>query len=286
MILLIDGSNLVFRNFHVFEHLSNHMGYLTGAVYGFFNALLPYSYKYSKIIVAWEGQNNWRKKIYPEYKNNRREKEPEKIQSLLDVKELCDYCGIIQISKDGFEADDVISFLVRKFQKDIRILSGDKDLLQFIDDDKNISVFRPHPRLGTIEYTESSVQEFVGIPKKYISLFLSIVGDDNIQGVKGWGKVKAANLINKEQEPLEFIKHAYSAHYKIVQRNLELIDLINPKEKIEKLDHQDIKLLNPNKYLLNQKLDEYEIEAYTCSTLIESLCNLDFQQQCKSILLS
>src|SRR5690606_14729083 len=284
--LIVDGSNLAYRNFNVFEHLMNKHGYQTGMVYGFFNSLLPFSINYNQIIIAWEGQNNWRNSIYPEYKRNRKEKEPEKIQALKDVQELCDLIGLVQIRKSGFEADDVIAYLVKKFKKNIRIFSGDKDLLQLIDDGNNIGVIRPHPKHGLLEYTEKTVKEMLGIPKQYISLFLSIVGDDNVKGVERWGKTTASKIINNEDDPIEFIKHTFPEKYLIVKRNLELIDLLKPKLEIESLSLNDITLLKPDMYNLNKKLDEYEITAYSSKSLIESLYNLEFQNQCKSILIS
>lgn len=287
MIILIDGSHLSHRSFHTFRQLSNSEGYHTGTIYGFFSILLSYAEKFgNKFIVTWEGGDTWRNQIYVGYKRKRNENRDQEeysivTQSIQDIKELCTLIGLPQISKPKYEADDILAFLTRKIGENIKILSGDKDLLQLINDDKNISVLRPHPKLGLMEYREETVKEQFGVCVADIPLYLSILGDssDNIDGIKGYGKVKSAKLINSESEPLNIIEKMFPAEYERIKRNMVMIDLNNTEHRLEKIDMIDWFVSEGDLIRLNRKLFDYQIRAFNSKSLFESLNNLEFQKE-------
>jgi 5'-3' exonuclease len=279
MILIIDGSHLAYRSFHAFERLTNSQGYPTGMAYGFFYTLMSIMGKYTnRVIITWEGGKTWRKEIYPEYKASRKEKDDNFIQCLNDLRELCKLAGIIQMAKKGYESDDSIAFLTRVFEHDIKILTGDKDLLQLVDDSKRISVLRPHPKKDTIDYNESVVLEQIGVRPIDIPLYLSLLGDksDNISGLMGYGKVKAAKLINNEVDPARKIRDMFPAFN--LDLNLSLIDL-NFANKILKVEDNDIFCEEPNIYSLGQKIWKLEFQKINSKSLVDTCYNESFQNE-------
>jgi DNA polymerase-1 len=279
-ICLIDGANLAYRAYHVFSKFKSSKGIHTGGIYGFFNMLISYARVTDKFIIAWEGSKdkNWRRKEYPQYKEKRKEINEEMIECFHNVKDLCTLIGIPQIRKDEYEADDCIEYLVRRFQKDITIISNDKDLLQLISDENNIKVLRPHPKDGLIKYDEDMIKTKYGVSKEQFILYLSILGDtsDNIKGIKGFGEVKTCRFINGEIEPLKTLESMYPTEIENVKRNIRLIDLKNHDNRIKSIEDDELILPKPNLYLLNNKLFEYEIKAINSKDLIDSLRNDGF----------
>lgn len=205
LIVLVDGMNLFHRAYHRFTYLSNAKGYPTGAVFGFVNSLIGYSHKFrtSKIIVCWEGRSSKakRKLIQDDYKSNREDRhtDDEKElfhQSLNDVMNILSKGGVLSVSVPETEADDIIYLLVKKYKRNIVIVSNDKDFLQLVNDKRNVKVLRPNQKDEF--YDEEQVLKDFNVEAKHIPLLLAIMGDgsDNVKGVKGYGVVKATKLIN------------------------------------------------------------------------------------------
>jgi len=139
----------------------------------------------------------FRNELYPEYKANR-DSPPEDLTKQLPVAiEWIEQMGFANLSREGFEADDVIT-TVTKFAKEqgmkVRIVSHDKDLYQLIDDGTVVM----YDSVKRKEVDEQACIEKFGVnPKDFID-FQAIVGDssDNVPGVKGIGVKGAAKLIN------------------------------------------------------------------------------------------
>ena len=96
------------------------------------------------IVAAFDTKGkNFRHEIYPKYKANR-PAAPDDLKEQLPLTRLVvESFGIANIEMQGFEADDIIASLCRKYSKthDIVILSPDKDLMQLIDD--NVCMYDP-----------------------------------------------------------------------------------------------------------------------------------------------
>jgi DNA polymerase-1 len=267
----------------------NSEGYPTGMVYGFFSILNSYATQFGgNLVVAWEGGDNWRKEKYPEYKLHREELDPLVKQAFQDVQKLCTYSGILQVKKHHYEADDVISFIVRKVGSDIRIISGDKDLIQLVDSSKKILLLRPHKEKGLVLFDETNCFEEFNVQKEKIVEYLAIMGDksDNIMGVKGMGKVKTARLINESKDPIKRVLELYPAELDKIQRNLLLIDLLNPETWIQKLEPENIILEVPDVVSLNSALHWMEIRNFNARDIIQMLSQPKVQNALKERLLS
>lgn len=288
-IILIDGMNLFHRSYHKFTYLKNDQGYPTGAIFGFLNSLLSYvkDYQTSNIIICWEGRSSKakRKKIQEDYKANRddrfTESEREAFQqSLNDVMNILSTSGVPSIAVPETEADDVIYLLVKKFKKDIIIVSNDKDFLQLVNDKRNVKVLRPNQKDEKI-YDEEQVFDTFKVQAKQIPLLLAIMGDgsDNVKGVKGYGVVKATKLINSGVVTKENFK-------KLFERS-ELRDFIKSYRLVklgQTLNNVNIKRENIkgvsgcNVDEVTEQLSMLGIKKFNVIDL-KLLSNLDFQSK-------
>lgn len=155
------------------------------------------------IIAVWDGGNNFRKAIYPDYKKHRladKEKEDptqaEQLKLLLDVaKRLLANLGAINMYVDGVEADDVIALLATTMQCPLMIYTVDADLLQLTS-----------PTVAVSHRDEFSGEDaHKGIEHRYLALHKSIVGDssDGYPGVKGLGPAAYNKLIDLYGEEIQ-----------------------------------------------------------------------------------
>ena len=290
MITVIDGSNLAYRAYHTFIQFESSGGAPTGMLYGFLSILNSYANRFgSSIVITWDKKPYWRKIYYPAYKESRKENEEfEKMrieESFRILKEVLTHCGIVQIDKLTYEADDIIAFIVKKFSRDITVISGDKDLLSLMDESKNINVVRPGKK-GLIKYNEQMVMEEFGVSKADIPKYLAIVGDksDNIIGLYGFGPVKTAKLIDEHPDLMNKLNQLFPADFQRIKLNLELVDLKNPKVKINYLDIEDIKMPSPDRLKLSMVLRDTEIKAFSPSDLIENFSNLKIKTDVLNLL--
>lgn len=193
--VIVDGDNLCWKSFYAMSNLS-HEGRPTGAIFGTIKALLSYYKKYdpSWLLVTWTSRTNFRKDIYPEYKAKRKEKDNNYFEQQHIVEKLLSAMGISQAEVDGFEADDIIAEAAADtyaFDQNTLIISGDKDLLQLLND-KTWAL-----RNDKLYDTSTVLDEFNCAPYE-IPLYLAINGDksDNIKGVPQVGPKKITKLFD------------------------------------------------------------------------------------------
>jgi 5'-3' exonuclease len=213
IVVLIDGKNILFRQGWAHRNLTTSEGTPSGAAYGFVNLLLRLKRKYEqfKVVVCWDGNNThlgWRKQIYPEYKNNRKEK-TEEIKQILEQKtsviDVLQSIGILNIEVDEVEGDDVIGVITGACLNsghEVAIYSGDQDFIQFMP--LGVQVLRDSDSNGLSATTEQWVMNKFRCKSKDILKVRAIAGDssDNIAGIqKGIGVVRAATLIANGFDP-------------------------------------------------------------------------------------
>ncbi len=198
---IIDTFGFFFRSYFALPPLRNSDGFPTGLLTGFINLIdaLRRDHNTDYIVFALDSKGKtFRNDLYPEYKANR-DAPPEDLTKQLPIAiDWIAEMGFASLSKEGFEADDIIATLA-KYGKEqglrVRIVSHDKDLYQMIEDGKVVMY-------DSIKRKEITTQEcfdkFGVYPKDFIN-FQAILGDasDNIPGVKGIGKVGASKLINE-----------------------------------------------------------------------------------------
>jgi len=199
-ITIIDTFGFFFRAYFALPPLRNSDGFPTGLLTGFVNLVdsLHRDHATDYLVFALDSKGpTFRNEVYPEYKANR-ESPPEDLTKQLPVAiRWIEQMGFANLSKEGFEADDVIT-TVTKFAREqgmkVRIVSHDKDLYQLIDDAR-VVMYDSVKRQEVDE--EACVAKFGVRPEDFVD-FQAIVGDssDNVPGIKGIGVKGAAKLIN------------------------------------------------------------------------------------------
>jgi DNA polymerase-1 len=196
---IIDISNFIHRAFHVHKDLMTTKGFPSGAVYGTLSLLCKFisEHQPNYMAICYDAQdgNSVRRDIYPEYKANRTHVNAVSAQELV-VRRIIELLGIWSVAVSGYEADDLIASVSDKFKKDldIVIVTGDKDMLQLIDE--SVSVY---DSMKNITYDENTALEKFGVKPNQISDYLALVGDkaDNIPGGMGIGPKAAQDLLSR-----------------------------------------------------------------------------------------
>ena len=148
-ILLIDGSNYLFRAFHALPPLTTRRGEPTGAIKGFHSMLNTVRgiVKPDYVACVFDAPGrNFRHDMYPEYKANRPPMPDELRVQIEPIFELVRLMGIPLIQVSGVEADDVLATLACRAKKqgmDVMIATGDKDMAQLVDDKVTLSTLSP-----------------------------------------------------------------------------------------------------------------------------------------------
>ncbi len=206
-VYVLDSYGLIFRCYFAFINrpLTNPRGENISALFGFFRNFhyILEHYKPGHIIAAMDSKTKtFRHEFYPEYKATRN-KTPEDLHA--QIPWICDILsalGIPILQCDGYEADDVIATVAKKCAQNgqtCRILSGDKDLMQLVND--STQILKPENGGGWKVTGEEGVIAEWGVKPAQLLDLLSLYGDtaDNIPGVQGVGVKTAGKLLNDYQ---------------------------------------------------------------------------------------
>jgi DNA polymerase-1 len=213
-LFLIDAMALVYRAHFAFlsNPRINSKNLNTSCILGFTNSLVEMLQKEkpTHIVVVFDtAAPTFRHTLYKPYKQNRN-LQPEDISIAIPyIKNVLDAFQIKWLSKDGYEADDIIGTIAKKVANEnmiVYMMSPDKDFDQLVDD--HILIYKPATKYSKNTIVDKlKVRENWGIsqPNQVIDI-LALQGDnsDNIPGVPGIGPKTAAKLIS-EYESLENI---------------------------------------------------------------------------------
>lgn len=281
-VLIIDGLNTFIRVFSVIP-TTNDDGIHIGGIVGFLrsigytiNMIRP-----TRVIIVFDGKggSNRRRKIYPEYKQNRKTKyrvnrsnsfasqDDEKMNMIMQIQRVVEYLDTLPVtvlSYDNIEADDTIGYICRQVLTDsqITIMSTDKDFLQLANG--RIKIWSPTKKKM---YDENKVLDEYGISSHNYIWYRVLDGDksDNISGVRGFGlktiqkklPFLSENRIVKLDEVLDELpehKDTIELNYKLMQLSdvdisgstkTKIIDAVNSpinrliKFKFEKMFLED-----------------------------------------------
>ena len=201
-ILVIDGNSIINRAFYGIRPLTTKSGKHTNAIYGMINivskqmkALSP---DYAAVTFDLKAPT-FRHKMYDHYKEGRHPTPPELLSQFEDAKECLALMGLKILELEGYEADDIQGTVARMAHAaeeptESYILSGDRDLLQLIDDKTTVLLAG---NSDTTPMREAEFTEKYGVrPDQFVDM-KALMGDssDNIPGVAGVGEKTAANLI-------------------------------------------------------------------------------------------
>jgi len=225
---VLDAFAIIFRSYYAF--INNPMrgadDQNVSAIFGFFSTLFKIfsTYKPEFFAVLMDSRTpTFRHEMYKEYKANRAKAPEELFEQVPVIEEICGLLNVPIIRADGFEADDLMGTYARIAEeegREIKIISGDKDILQLVND--LVHVLRPE-KGGT--YTDMGEEEILnswGIRADQIIDYLSLVGDaaDNIPGVKGIGAKGAVKLLNQFETLEGLYENVESITAKAQKKNL------------------------------------------------------------------
>lgn len=210
MLLLLDSASLWYRAYYGMpDTLLSPEGEPINAIRGYLDmvARLIVQYKPERIVAAIEGdwRPTWRTELFPGYKANRvdeegDEEEPDlltpQIPILLDV---LDAFNIPIVGADDYEADDVIATYSKREKGPIRIVTGDRDLFQLVDKERDVKVVYLAKGISNHDLVDEKwISNKYGIPGDRYALFSMIRGDvsDGLPGIKGIGEKGAAEIAN------------------------------------------------------------------------------------------
>ncbi len=276
---LIDGYAMLYRaHFAMIRNpLITSYGLPTSALFGFLNQLFRILKKENPDYVATifdRKEKTFRHKKYPEYKATR-DPMPEELQEQLPhLWKLIEAMQIPQLSKVGFEADDIIGTLAKhglEQDLDVFIVSGDKDFMQLIN--ANVFLFAPGNRNKPDKiYDKKGVEDRWGVPPEKIVDLFGLMGDssDNIPGVFGVGPKSAMKLIHDYGTLEEALENAESVTNKRVRNGLlegkdnailskDLVTIVTDvplDREIDELVRQDMDI-----EAMESLLTEYEFHA-------------------------
>jgi 5'-3' exonuclease len=208
--MLLDSASLWYRAYYGMpDTLLSPDGEPVNAIRGYLDmvARLITIYKPNRIVACIEGdwRPSWRVELFPAYKANRiddsgEEEEPDtlgpQIPILLD---LLDEFGFPVVGVDDYEADDVMATIAVSSPGPTRIVTGDRDLFQLVNDKKKIAVVYLAKGITNHDLVDRKyIEDKYGIPGDRYALFAMIRGDasDGLPGVRGIGEKGAAIIAN------------------------------------------------------------------------------------------
>lgn len=198
---LLDGSSYIYRAYYGVRDLVTSGGMPTNAVFGFTRMLLGLVQEnrpdYLAVVLDPPREETFRRELYPAYKAHRDAMPADLVPQLPYIRQILQALNIPALEAPGFEADDVIATLARRYAAqglEVTVVTGDKDLLQIVGDGINL--------LDTMKDLRSGPQEVIerfGVPPELVPDVLGLAGDtsDNIPGVPGIGEKTASDLVRR-----------------------------------------------------------------------------------------
>lgn len=258
-ILLIDGHSILNRAFYGVPDLTNSEGIHTNALFGFLNIMFRFldEEKPDYLTVAFDvSAPTFRHKVYGEYKGTRKPMVPELKQQVPLIKEILNAMNINTIEMEGYEADDILGTLAKRCASDgmdVVIISGDRDLLQLVEDRIMVRIPKTKSNGNEVEnYLPQDVLNLYGVtPSEFIDM-KALMGDssDNIPGAPGVGPKTAEAIIKK---------------YHSINNVLENIDDITPPKARKAISE------NKEQVILSRFLAEININAPVTFNLDDAL---------------
>ena len=205
-LLLIDGHSLAFRAFYALnpDNFKNQQGQHTNAIHGFISMLLNIleGEKPTHLCVAFDvSRESFRTDELPEYKGTRGETPEEFIGQTELLVEALTAMRITSVSRDRFEADDLIASLAHLGEKAgmrVLVVSGDRDTFQLITEQTTI-LYPVKGVMNLARMDDAAVLEKYGVHAKQYPELAALVGEtsDNLKGIPGVGPKTAAKWIQQ-----------------------------------------------------------------------------------------
>ncbi len=256
--LAIDANAIIHRAFHAYPStLQTEDGIQVNALYGFtvmlLSALKSFEPKY--VLCSFDTHEpTFRHVEYMDYKATRAPTDQSLIDQFPLVEEILKAFNIPILKKDGFEADDILGTIAKYVSSgkwsgenlELYILSGDRDLLQLVNE--KVKVCLPSGSFkNLVAYDREGTYRYLGLYPEQLVDFKAFAGDssDNIPGVKGVGEKTTLLLLEKFGDfegiynNLKEIKPRYA---KLLLEGVEQAELSRRLARIEQEVGLDVRL--------------------------------------------
>jgi DNA polymerase-1 len=303
-LVLFDGNAIMHRAYHALPPLTARNGEPINAVYGLISMLLKViqDVKPTHIIFAFDREEpTFRKEILESYQSHRPEMEEALSGQFKKAAEVIKALGIPLYDKAGFEADDVIgtiahslSFPRRRESRHnigidsgskagmtkVLIITGDRDMLQLVDEENDIKLYMPLKGLSDAkEFGVAETIERIGVAPEQIVDYKALVGDpsDNYKGVPGIGPKTAVTLLEEYKTLGNIYKNLDKLPEKLKLKLLENKENAYQSQKLAKIVTDvdiDFDLEKAAKWQVNSDKAVKLFEEYGFRTLTKRIKNV------------
>ncbi len=270
---LVDASGYIFRAYYAIRPLSNSKGLPTNALFGFTNMMVKLlkEHKPDLIGIVFDvARKTFRNEKYPEYKANRGEPPPDLVPQFPYFRKIAQALNLPVLELPNYEADDVIGTIASQFVEndwEIVIVTGDKDMMQLVDD--RILIYDSMKEKWV---REPEVREKFGVGPKQVTDILALSGDssDNIPGVPGIGDKTAAKLIQEYGSLENLLQHARDVKGKMGEKLQQHADQARLCKELATIvtdapfsyDLKDFEIRDPDPEKMRELFEELEFKKF------------------------
>ena len=271
-LLLIDANSIVHRAYHALPNLMTSKGAHTGAIYGFLTIFLRIVAELSPTHVAAAFDlkaPTFRHKLYAPYKGTRKPMDAELAEQFEPLKELLALMRVPVVSKEGYEADDILGTLSAHTDDDTVILTGDRDSFQLVS--PTTRIYWTKKGVSDVEVIDLARLAADGFtPQSFID-YKALRGDpsDNIPGVPGVGEKTAKALLEQYKTLDEVLDHASEVKGKLgetLSASREIAELSRTLATIDKdvpleIDEESLRFSGVYSEDVRRRLQELELNS-------------------------
>jgi 5'-3' exonuclease len=248
-------------------------------------------YKPNRIVACLEGdwRPSWRVELFPDYKMNRldesgEEEEPDTLSPQIPILlDLLEALGFPMLGVDDYEADDLMATFAVNQPGPVRIVTGDRDLFQLVDDKRDVKVVYLAKGIANHDLVDLKwIEQKYEIPGDRYGLFAMIRGDasDGLPGIKGIGEKGAASIAKQFTNLHEVMKAAINDDERLTTNiRKKLIESAEYAKIAPKLvgcatdvSVPEMKIDLPNKPLDTQKIQDIK-EEFGLGTSVDRIMN-------------
>lgn len=293
-LMLLDSASLWYRAyFGMPDTLVSPSGLQVNAIRGYLDmtSKLINLYKPNRIVACLEGdwRPSWRVELFPDYKMNRldesgEEEEPDTLSPQIPILlDLLEALGIPMVGVDDYEADDLMATFAVNQPGPVRIVTGDRDLFQLVDDKRDVKVVYLAKGIANHDLIDLKwIEQKYEIPGDRYGLFAMIRGDasDGLPGIKGIGEKGAASIAKQFTNLDEVMKAATNDDERLTtnirKKLLESSEYAKIAPKLvgcaTDVSIPEMKIDLPNKPLNTQKIQNMK-EEFGLGTSVDRIMN-------------
>ena len=293
-LMLLDSASLWYRAyFGMPDTLVSPSGLQVNAIRGYLDmtSKLINLYKPNRIVACLEGdwRPSWRVELFPDYKMNRldesgEEEEPDTLSPQIPILlDLLEALGFPMLGVDDCEADDLMATFAVNQPGPVRIVTGDRDLFQLVDDKRDVKVVYLAKGIANHDLVDLKwIEQKYEIPGDRYGLFAMIRGDasDGLPGIKGIGEKGAASIAKQFTNLDEVMKAATNDDERLTtnirKKLLESAEYAKIAPKLvgcaTDVSIPEMKIDLPNKPLDTQKIQDIK-EEFGLGTSVDRIMN-------------